>query len=47
MRETADTVRARVPDAQVEIFEDAGHAIFIDEPGRFNRVLERFVQRLH
>jgi len=47
MRETADTVRARVLDAQVEIFEDAGHAIFIDEPGRFNRVLERFVQRLH
>jgi len=46
MREAADTVRATVPDAQVEIFEHAGHAIFVDEPERFNRVLERFVQRL-
>jgi microsomal epoxide hydrolase len=46
MRETADTVRARVPDAQVEIFEHAGHAVFVDESEHFNRALERFVQRL-
>ncbi len=46
MREAADTVRVTVPDAQVEIFEHAGHAIFVDEPERFNRVLERFVERL-
>ena len=46
MREAADTVRARVRDAEVEIFEKAGHAVFVDEPERFNRVVERFVQRL-
>jgi len=46
MRETADTVRARVRDSEVEIFEQAGHALFVDEPERFNRVVERFVQRL-
>ena len=46
MREAADTVRARVPDTQVEIFEHAGHAVFVDEPERFNRALEQFVQRI-
>ena len=46
MRETADTVRARVPGSEVEIFEHAGHAVFVDEPERFNRTLERFIQRL-
>ena len=46
MRETADTVRNHVHDAQVEIFENAGHALFVDEPDHFNRVLEDFLKRL-
>jgi len=47
MRETADTIRAHVRDAQVEIFENAGHALFVDEADHFNRVLEEFLRRLH
>jgi non-heme chloroperoxidase len=33
------------PDTQMEIFDDAGHALFVDEPARFNNVTERFLQR--
>jgi len=39
-------VRNHVHDAQVEIFENAGHALFVDEPDHFNRVLEDFLKRL-
>jgi microsomal epoxide hydrolase len=46
-RETADTVRARVPATRVEILERAGHAVFVDDPERFNRILESFLQGLH
>jgi len=46
MKETADTVRNHVKAAQVEIFENAGHALFVDEADHFNRVLEGFLQRL-
>jgi len=45
-REAADTVRAHVRDAQVEIFDKAGHALFVDEPDHFNQVLEDFLRRL-
>jgi len=46
MRETADTIRAHVRDAQIEIFENAGHALFVDEPDHFNQVLADFLRRL-
>jgi microsomal epoxide hydrolase len=46
MRETADTVRNHVHDAEVEIFENAGHALFVDEADHFNQVLENFLKRL-
>lgn len=46
MREMADTVRDHVKDVQVEIFENAGHALFVDEPDHFNQVLDAFVKRL-
>jgi microsomal epoxide hydrolase len=41
-----DTVRARVPQSQIEVFENAGHALFVDEAEHFNRVLEVFLQAL-
>jgi len=34
------------PATQVEIFRDAGHALFVDEPERFNSLLARFAARL-
>jgi microsomal epoxide hydrolase len=32
------------PGTHVEVFTNAGHALFVDEPERFNRVLESFVK---
>jgi microsomal epoxide hydrolase len=33
------------PATEMEIFNDAGHALFVDEPERFDTVTERFLQR--
>jgi non-heme chloroperoxidase len=33
------------PETEVDVFNDAGHALFVDEPARFNSVTERFLQR--
>jgi len=42
----ADLIRSLVPRAQVELFPDVGHALFVDDPGHFNSVLGAFVQKL-
>lgn len=42
----ADPVVAAIPSTRVELFEDAGHALFVDDAERFNAVLEDFVQHL-
>ena len=42
-RKQAEGVSADVPSARVEVFEQAGHALFVDEPDRFNRLLEDFL----
>jgi non-heme chloroperoxidase len=34
------------PDTEMEVFSDAGHALFLDEPARFNRVTDSFLRRL-
>lgn len=39
----AEMLQRKLPSARVEIFEKAGHALFVDEPDRFNRVLEEFL----
>jgi non-heme chloroperoxidase len=33
------------PNTEMEVFRDAGHALFVDEPARFNNVTEAFVRR--
>lgn len=42
----ADLVVANVPGTRVELFEDAGHALFVDAADRFNKTLADFVQHL-
>ncbi len=42
----ADLLRTTIPDARVEIFEDAGHAMFVDDPAQFNGVLESFLKSI-
>jgi non-heme chloroperoxidase len=33
------------PNTEMEVFRDAGHALFVDEPARFNSVTEGFLRR--
>ena len=42
-KESAAVVKAHLPSAQLELFEDAGHALFVDDAPRFNSVVEKFV----
>ncbi|MEX0749875.1 MAG: alpha/beta hydrolase, partial [Dehalococcoidia bacterium] len=34
---------ALIPNAELSMYADAGHAVFLDDAGRFNRELARFV----
>jgi microsomal epoxide hydrolase len=45
-REQSDHLLQARPQTKVEIFEHAGHALFVDEPQRFNRVLARWIDEL-
>jgi non-heme chloroperoxidase len=46
-QQTADLLQTRLGDnVRLERFGDDGHALFVDDPERFNRVLEDFVQKL-
>ncbi len=42
----AASLRRHRPATQVELFPQAGHALFADEPGRFNRMLAAFIAAL-
>ncbi len=41
--EQAQNLRRKRPEVWSEVFQEAGHALFVDEPARFNRLLERFL----
>ncbi len=44
---SADFLKATLGDkVKLEKFEDDGHALFVDDPEKFNRVIEEFVQSL-
>ncbi|MEO8136982.1 MAG: alpha/beta hydrolase [Betaproteobacteria bacterium] len=43
----AADLKASRSSTQVEVFETAGHALFVDEPERFSRRLAAFVATLH
>ncbi|MDE0004654.1 MAG: alpha/beta hydrolase [Rhodospirillaceae bacterium] len=36
-----------IPGARMEVFEDSGHALFYEEPDRFNAVVSEFIDGLH
>jgi 3-oxoadipate enol-lactonase len=40
----ADLVAERIPDARLEVFEGCGHLLFWEQPERFARVVEEFLQ---
>ena len=35
-----------LPNSRLEIFQSAGHAIFVDQPEKFNHLLEEFIRGL-
>ena len=44
--EQAHNLARNRPGTQIEVFQDAGHALFSDEPQRFNAVLMNFAAQL-
>ncbi len=43
LRDQAEALTAARPNARAEVFETAGHALFVDEPDRFNALLLDFL----
>jgi microsomal epoxide hydrolase len=39
----AQTLQKNRPATQIAVFADAGHALFVDEPAKFNTLLARFI----
>lgn len=44
LKEQAAMVRQELPSARVEMYEQAGHALFVDEAVRFNSLMEEFLR---
>jgi non-heme chloroperoxidase len=44
--EQARNLQKNRKETEVEIFPDAGHALFVDEPERFNASIEKFAEKL-
>jgi microsomal epoxide hydrolase len=43
LEQHARNLKAKVPSARLEVFPDAGHALFVDDAGKFNQVLDEFL----
>lgn len=39
-------LQGRIRGAQMEVLENVGHALFVDDPIRFNRLLDKFLEVL-
>jgi non-heme chloroperoxidase len=44
-RTAAELIASTVPGGQAEVFEDAGHCLFVDDADRFNTLLEAFLKK--
>jgi microsomal epoxide hydrolase len=42
MKSQVEMLRGTMPAARIEMFENAGHALFVDEAERFNKLLAEF-----
>jgi len=45
LRGQAETLQRKRSDTSIEVFANAGHALFVDEPERFNSSLTAFLER--
>lgn len=46
IRLAAELVTAMVPGSQAEVFENAGHCLFVDEAYKFNSRLKGFLEKV-
>jgi non-heme chloroperoxidase len=44
-RSAVELITSAVPGSQAEVFEDAGHCLFVDDADRFDTVLATFLQK--
>ncbi len=44
-RAAAELIRSSVPGGQAEVFEDAGHCLFVDDADRFNTLVDSFLKK--
>jgi non-heme chloroperoxidase len=42
----AHNLKKNRPATQIEVFKNAGHALFVDEPERFNALIEKFAKTI-
>jgi microsomal epoxide hydrolase len=45
-RDQAEIVKSILANAEAEVFEDAGHALFVDDAERFNRKIMIFGEQV-
>lgn len=44
--EQARALQARIPDSRLEIIEKAGHLVNLEQPARFQQIVERFISEV-
>ena len=42
LKSQGEMLKQKLPSARVEVFEDAGHALFVDDAARFNALIAEF-----
>jgi microsomal epoxide hydrolase len=45
--EAQRAMAASIPGARFQVIEDASHAVFLDQPEKFRRVLGAFLENIH
>lgn len=45
-RDQAEVVRENASEARIEFVDNAGHALFVDQPAEFNRILSDFLTQV-
>jgi non-heme chloroperoxidase len=44
---TYQDMQKRIPGSRMEVLENVGHALFVDDADRFNSLLDAFLKALH
>lgn len=47
LQNQADVVKAKLPNAKLDRYDDAGHALFVDDADRFNKMIVDLMEAAH